>query len=406
MKRNRQMAVALCIMGLSFAGLGHGHGGEKPMPPTDRFIQFPDTDEYQTLVVDLHTHSVFSDGHVWPRIRVGEALRDGLDAVAITEHLEYQPHLADIPHPDRNRAYQDALAAAEGTDLMIIAGTEITREAPIGHLNTVFITDANGIFTVTTPPADASDVRAYFESANQWPAEEAVEAANKQGGFVFWNHPFWPAIYPNGLARMETFHSQMIEKGQLHGIEIVNGDTYSEEAHQMALDHELTLIGVSDVHDLIDWDYQPELGGHRPVTLVLATERSADALKAGLFAGRTVVWFKNMLIGNEANLVPLLRSILDVESAAYRRDLDIIDIVVSNDSDATIQMKNLSPYTFEHSGDYLEIPPHGTTSFSIKAPTRLTEVTIDFEILNALTAPKTHPRLTHKITLPEDQVAR
>ena len=30
----------------------------------------------------LHTHSVFSDGHVWPRIRVAEAIRDGLDAMA------------------------------------------------------------------------------------------------------------------------------------------------------------------------------------------------------------------------------------------------------------------------------------------------------------------------------------
>jgi histidinol phosphatase-like PHP family hydrolase len=51
-----------------------------------------------TLVVDLHTHSVFSDGHVWPSVRVGEAIADGLDAVAITEHLEWQPHLDDIPH--------------------------------------------------------------------------------------------------------------------------------------------------------------------------------------------------------------------------------------------------------------------------------------------------------------------
>jgi hypothetical protein len=38
-------------------------------------------------------------------IRVEEALRDGLDGIAITEHLEWQPHLKDIPHPDRNRAY-------------------------------------------------------------------------------------------------------------------------------------------------------------------------------------------------------------------------------------------------------------------------------------------------------------
>ena len=51
-----------------------------------RAIEFPDTDAYQTLVVDLHTHSVFSDGNVWPSIRMREAALDGLDAIAVTEH--------------------------------------------------------------------------------------------------------------------------------------------------------------------------------------------------------------------------------------------------------------------------------------------------------------------------------
>ena len=31
---------------------------------SSRAIQFPDTEKYLTLTVDLHTHSVFSDGHV------------------------------------------------------------------------------------------------------------------------------------------------------------------------------------------------------------------------------------------------------------------------------------------------------------------------------------------------------
>ena len=31
-----------------------------------RKIEFPDIKGYQTLVCDLHMHSVFSDGSVWP----------------------------------------------------------------------------------------------------------------------------------------------------------------------------------------------------------------------------------------------------------------------------------------------------------------------------------------------------
>jgi len=85
----------------------HSHTG-------DEAFQYPDIEGYLTLKTDLHMHSVFSDGSVWPDIRVQEALMDGLDAIAITEHLEYQPHLADIPHPDRNRAI--ALAQQEAKD--------------------------------------------------------------------------------------------------------------------------------------------------------------------------------------------------------------------------------------------------------------------------------------------------
>ena len=66
----------------------------------------------------------------------------------------------------------------------------------------------------------------------------------------------------------------MIDRGWLHGIEIANGEGYSEEAFSFALANGLTMIGVSDVHDLIDWDYMPHLGCHRPVTLVLADSAS------------------------------------------------------------------------------------------------------------------------------------
>ena len=113
-----------------------------------RAIDFPNTSKYQTIVADLHTHSVFSDGHVWPNIRVSEALRDDLDAIAITEHLEYQPHIANIPHKDRNTSYKEAKKAAQNTDLIIIAGLEITRDSPTGHINAIFLEDANQLINL------------------------------------------------------------------------------------------------------------------------------------------------------------------------------------------------------------------------------------------------------------------
>lgn len=92
--------------------------------------KFPDIPGYLTLKCDFHQHTVFSDGSVWPNIRVQEALKDGVDAIALTDHLEYQPHKIDIPHPNRNRSYEIALKEAEGKDLIVIRGGEITRDMP------------------------------------------------------------------------------------------------------------------------------------------------------------------------------------------------------------------------------------------------------------------------------------
>ena len=374
-----------------------------------RLIRFPDTAEYQTLVVDLHTHSVFSDGHVWPGIRVEEALRDGLDGLAITEHLEWQPHRGDLPHPDRNRAFEEAVESLpEGSDLIVIPGAEVTREDPAGHMNAVFLSDANALLKVE---ADSGPDRIdYYRAANAWPAEEAVRAANEQGAFVFWNHPFWPQSVPDGVARMTDFHAALIEAGQLHGIEIANGATYSEEAHRLAIDHELALIGVSDVHDLVDWDYPPAIGAHRPVTLVFAEERSAAGIREALFAQRTVVWFKNLLVGREAVLKPLLQAALDVQDAAYRKmpdirnpggeiELAIVDLTLTNISDADVHLRNRSPYTFTQHADEMVIPAHDSLRLSIRTREKVPQITIDFEFTNALVAPKTPLRMQHLIEL-------
>ena len=68
-------------------------------------LTFPDLPGYVTLRCDFHMHTVFSDGSVWPTVRAEEAWRDGLDAIAFTDHIEYIPHKADIP-TNHGRAYE------------------------------------------------------------------------------------------------------------------------------------------------------------------------------------------------------------------------------------------------------------------------------------------------------------
>ena len=368
------------------------HGNASLPIPGEREIQFPDTAEHMTLVVDLHTHSVFSDGHVWPRIRVGEAIRDGLDAMAVTEHLEWQPHIEDIPHPDRNRSYHETMASIpEGEDLMIIPGSEITRRAPHGHMNAVFISDANLLFSIDEDQAPFNS-QTHYDNAREWPAENAVDAANDQGAFVFWNHSW--SDFDNAKTVITDFHREAAASGKLHGIEIANGSTYSPESFQIALDHGLTPVGVSDVHNLVDWDYEPHNGGHRPVNLVFTEERSITAIRESLIAGRTVVWYRNLLIGLEDHIMPLIKASLSLTSARYLSDSSgVMEVTFTNTSDANYHLELQSDMTPITSHNVLEVAPHSTQSFRLRTDNRPVSGKLEFSVLNALTAPDSNPEI-------------
>ena len=396
--RTRCLAALPLLASLSLLAppaAGHGPADSSYSNLPGREIQFPDTADRLTLAVDLHTHSVFSDGHVWPKIRVEEALRDGLDAMAITEHLEWQPHLEDIPHPDRNRSYEEALASLpEGSELILIAGSEITRQAPHGHMNAVFIEDANALVQRGTP-TEPFDLRTYYYESATWPAQEAVDEANAQGGFVFWNHSW--SDFPNATTTMTDFHRQAAAAGKLHGIEIANGDTYSPESFQIALDHGLTPIGVSDVHNLIDWDYEPHNGGHRPVNLVFTETRSAEAIRKALFEGRTVVWFDNLLMGRERDLLPLLNASLSASAARYRGEGSVLEVELDNVSDADFELENLTDLTLVRSAKTVLIPAHDSLSITLRVPERRDSLTLRFRVRNALLAPDTHPEMAFEV---------
>ncbi|MHB9031155.1 MAG: PHP domain-containing protein, partial [Candidatus Latescibacterota bacterium] len=107
-------------------------------------IRIPDIRGYVTLKCDLHMHTVFSDGSVWPVIRAQEAWKEGLDAISITDHIEYQPHRGDIP-TKHNRPYEVALSAANSANLILIKGAEITRDTPPGHHNAIFVSEIDSL---------------------------------------------------------------------------------------------------------------------------------------------------------------------------------------------------------------------------------------------------------------------
>ncbi len=361
------------FLSLNLTAQDHDHKSARP-------IKFPSFGAYQTLSTDLHMHTVFSDGSVWPDIRVQEALMDGLDAIAMTEHLEYQPHSADIPHPDRNRAYDLALEEAKNHELIIIRGSEITRGAPIGHNNAVFISDANKMLKEK--------------------AEDAFKEAKNQGAFIFWNHPAWTAQSSQGNPILSDFQKERIQAGELHGIEVVNFGAYAQESLALALEQDLTILATSDVHGLIEWDYSNK-GLQRPVTLVFAKEKSLAALHEALKAKRTVAAYNELLIGRQEFLEPLILNSVSIHNPQYMADTEIVELILKNECSSDLIFENKSDYTFYESSPVFVLKAHEAKTLKVKTLKKLDSFELKLEALGAFYAPKTHPVLTWKITVKE-----
>ena len=370
MRTTTTFTILLLWATFLFAQSDHSH-------TYSRSIDFPDIPGYKTLACDFHIHTVFSDGSVWPDIRVMEALRDGLDAISLTDHIEYLPHKDDIPLPDHNRSYEVALREARDHDLMIIHGAEITRDMPPGHSNAIFIEDANKLL-------DKDPMKVF-------------EEAKRQGAFIFWNHPNWISQRKDGIATLTDMHKELIEKELLHGIEVVNDLTYSDEALQIALDQNLAIVGTSDIHGLVDWQYGIQEGGHRPAMLVFAAERSPEGIKEALFAGRTAAYFKELVVGKEEYLRPLFESSLKINAAKYIGDSQVLLLEIENVSNAKMLLDNESRYSFHAHSDILEIPAKAKVNLEVKTLERKEEILLKFQVLNGIIAPNQHPSIELKV---------
>ena len=346
-----------------------------------RKLNFPDIPGYKTLKCDFHQHTVFSDGSVWPDIRVQAALLDGLHAISLTEHLEYQPHKDDIPHPDRNRSYEIAIKEAGTHDLIIVKGSEITRKMPPGHNNAIFLSDPNKLLV-------DDSIQVFRE-------------AKKQGAFTFWNHPNWTPQRKDGMATLTDVHRLLIREKLLDGIEVANDQTFSIEALQIALDNNLTIMGNSDIHKLIDWDFKVNKGGHRPVTLVFAKERTAESIKDAMMNRRTVAVYKDLLIGRDEFLIPLIESSLKVTSAKYIGKYNVLGVEIENLSSTDITLQNQTGYTLHNNNDMILLKAGEKTTVEVKTIERKPDVSLRFLVLSAVNAPNKHPSITIKTPVEE-----
>lgn len=199
------------------------------------------------------------------------------------------------------------------------------------------------------------------------------------------------------MATLTDMHKLLIKEKLLDGIEVVNDNTYSEEALQIALDNNLTIMGTSDIHKLIDWDFKVNEGGHRPVTLVFAVEKTNESLKEALMNRRTVVSYKDLLIGRDEFLVPLLQAAVVVKSAKYTGKTDVLRVVLENRTSNTIVLQNKTGFTFHTDYDVITLQPGDKNILEVKTKQRLAETELKFEVLSAVNAPGKHPLVSWKV---------
>jgi hypothetical protein len=331
-------------------------------------INIPDLKGYVTLKCDFHIHTAFShDGVVWPTGRVEEAYREGLDAIALTDHIEGFK-FKEGSFASRNKPYEVAEPFAKSMGIILINGGERAWSMPPGEFNSLFLTDVNEL--------DKPD---YMDG---------LGAAKAQNAFIFWNHPGLSSWY----AQPDTTlwwpdHTKIWENGMMHGIEVVNSRSYYPEAHRWCLEKKLTMLGNSDAH----WPYQSEYAGGVPrvMTLVFAQNATAEGIREALFDRRTAILFGEYVIGEEKYLKELFENAL--EWNVWKNDKEMY-VTVKNKSDLTFRLKKTNPdprvvYFRNTSLVPYTIIPQGEQTFAVRLSDDLQSADVSFIVENFIVEP-------------------
>jgi hypothetical protein len=211
--------------------------------------------------------------------------------------------------------------------------------------------------------------------------------------------PNWTAQRKDGIARITETHEYLIKNNLLHGIEVVNEVTFSEEAFQLALDYNLTIMACSDIHGLVDWLFEIEGGGHRPVTLILAKEKTESSIREALFDKKTIAYFNHQLAGREDVVNTLLKSTMIIESASYIGPSAVAEFTIKNLSNSSYTLINQSEFSFHQHSDLIKIEPLSETKIQVKTRDVLTNIPLKFEVLNALIAPKKYAKIEYNVVV-------
>jgi len=332
----------------------------------------PDIPGYVTLKGDFHTHTCFSDGSVWPDFRVTEAWAEGLDIIAITDHIENRPNRNVLPE-DLNLGYKLAVSKADQLNILFIPGAEITKKMPNpGHFNALFVQDVNKL-------------------TDEDPMKQIEEAIN-QGAFILWNHPGSSWIRPIiDTTKLWDFHKKLLDKEWIHGIEVFNTDEWFPIALEWCIKKNLTVFSNTDIHTPINYWYDlSNRYSHRAMTLVFAKSRSLEAVKDALFDKKTIGFFGNTLVGSEDLITELFNASIIFNKLSRQRtrgSRTISFIKLENPTDLPFILKKKGDWKNNDRSDIIELLPR--SSFIVNYSDEFKHP--EFELLNCYYGINKHP---------------
>lgn len=293
---------------------------------TEVFI--PQVNGYNVYKADLHIHTVCSDGQITPAHRVREAWRDGLDIIAIADHMEYRrfekrfieylqdyfPEAIKVKNTtkdaseikvDLNCSVKWAQKSAKDYPVLIIPAAEITRSE--GHYNALFSTDNNVI-----PNADPI---------------QAIRNAKAQGCLVQHNHPGKrrPSI------EMTDFEKAVYAEGLIDGIEVMNGEEFYPKVIDRADEYGLYMSSNTDIHSNSEGDYEGTKLG-RNMTLILSKENSLEAIREALMAKRTICYSYDRFAGEESLLKDLFNACVSFSVVSRNEKKGTTKFTITNSS--------------------------------------------------------------------------
>lgn len=360
--------LALC---LSTASTSFGQAYRKTA------LSFPNVPGYQVLLGDFHVHTIFSDGSLHPIHRVEEGYESGLDVMALTDHLEDRNRYRDdISHANKNREYEVAEKTAKELNMILIKGAELTKERPLGHVNALFLKDANALVQYQNPEKQ--------KSMDQ--IEELLTEVKKQGGIAQFNHP-WESGEPG--SKNEKFwspiHESLYQKGLVQSIEVASGKNMDPKLLELAEQKGLTAMGDQDIHPSLESKLKQYNYPHRNMTILFVKERSEAGVKQAILEDRTVAVWNNTLVGKKKNLELLMRSVLSVKAVTTINKEVYVEI--TNLSGMGYGLKQRNKQKGATQGD-MYIDPHARLGMIMKFPKPVSKgdkIEMDLTVTNALT---------------------